>query len=171
MSDRPAVVVFLRAVVGPFIGGLLGAVVALVVGAEVMLAAGHGLGHASEAAVLFLGAWAVAIVIGAALGVCAFLALATLVRLLIFALGRRPWPWSGSVHGGALAAGLLLALSSRGCAGWIGSRGGAGGDTALPRFIVYVAGGVAAVPAMIIGGALAGFLHRQRSKRSRSADS
>jgi hypothetical protein len=110
-----------------------------------------------------LGAWAVAIVIGASLGICAFLVLATAVRLLAFAFGRRPWPWSGSVHGGALAVGILIALSSRGCAGWMGSR--AADNAGLYRFLAYVLGGILAAPAMIVGGAIAGFIHRLRSKR------
>src|SRR5262252_6097083 len=107
---RSAGVVFFRAVIGPMIGAAVGAAVALAVGAVVVMAAGHGIGHAGEAVGLFLGAWAVAIVVGAALGVGAFLVAATSVRVLRFALGKRPWPWSGSVHGGALAVGLMVAL-------------------------------------------------------------
>jgi hypothetical protein len=160
---RSAIVVFLRALIGPALGGVLGTAVALALGAEFIVAAGHGIAHSREAAGLFLGAWVVAIVIGGSLGVCAFLLLSTVVRLLAFAFGRRPWPWSGSVHAGALAVAVIVALSSRGCGTWLGSRAG---DTAeLYQFFAYVVGGIVAGPAMIIGGAVAGAIHRLRRKR------
>jgi len=160
-------VVFLRALIGPIIGGALGAAVALVAGGVVMVAAGHGLGHAGEAAALFLGAWAVAVVVGAACEVGAFLTVATAVRLLRFALGRRPWPWSGSVHGGALALGLLIVLSTRACAG--GTHAPSADEEAIFRFIIVVGGGLAVGPGMIVGGALGGWIHRRRERRAQGA--
>jgi hypothetical protein len=157
----------LGVLIGPAIGGALGAAVAVVAGAGVMVAAGHGLAHSGEAAGLFLGAWAVAIVVGAAAGVGAFLVAATLVRLLRFALGKRPWPWSGSVHGGALAAGLMVALVSRGCAARVHTPDE--DSTAIYVFIIYVLGGVLAGPAMIVGGVVAGLFHRRRARRRAEA--
>jgi hypothetical protein len=161
---RSGAVVFFRAVIGPIVGGAVGAAVALLAGGVVMVAAGHGIAHAGEAVGLFLGAWAVAIVIGAAFGVGAFLVAATSVRLLRFALGRRPWPWSGSVHGGALAVGLLVALSSHACASRVHATSADSGG--IYRLIIYVAAGVMAGPAMVVGGALGGWIHRRREGAS-----
>lgn len=155
--------VFFRAVIGPIVGGAIGAAVGVAAGAVLVYTAGHGIAHAGSAAALVLGAWAVAIVIGAACGIAAFLVAATSVRLLRYALGKRPWPWSGSVHGAALAVGLMVALSSRGCAGRIHATGA--DDGGIYRFLIYVAAGVAAGPAMIVGGAVGGWIHRRRAQR------
>ena len=93
---RSAVVAFLRATVGPLVGGLLGAVAGALLGFWLMMTAGHGIAHSGAAAGLFLGVWALAIVVGAGLGIALFLSLATLVRGARFLLAAGRGPGAGA---------------------------------------------------------------------------
>ena len=157
---RSAAASFFRVAVGPLLGALLGAALGALLGFWLVMAAGHGVAHSGAAAGLVLGFWAVSIVIGAVLGMGLFLVLSTLVRGGRFLLGRRPWPWSGSVHLGALLLGLAVMLGMR-ALGRYGATHAADSAT-LVQLAADTVGLLLALPAMVAGGMLAGWIHRRR---------
>lgn len=157
----------LRTAVGPLVAGGVAGLLGFIAGGLVLLAGGKGLGHAGGAAAVFFVAWLLGTAAAAALGLAAFLVVATAIRLVRFALGRRPWPWTGSVHGGALATLALFALAGRSCSHALVPAGalaapGSPGDSQLLSVLIELAFLVVGLPAMVVGGAVAGSIHRPR---------
>jgi len=149
-----------KAGAGPLAGALLGAAVGFILGLKLLEGAGHGVAHSGAAAGVVLGFWALGILAGAALGLGLFLALATVVRGVLFACGRRPWPWRGSVQLGALSAGLgiFFGLDRLG-------RHPLGPDHEGAATVLQLAadtlGLLLAFPAVIAGGLLGAWAHRR----------
>jgi hypothetical protein len=157
----------LRTAIGPLLAGGVAGLLGFLAGGVVMLAGGKGIGHAGGAAAFFLVIWLAGTAAAAALGLAAFLVVATAIRLVRFALGRRPWPWSGTVHGGALATLALFALAGRSCGHALVPTSavaapGSPGEAQLVSFLIQLAFLVAGLPALVVGGVVAGLLHRPR---------
>jgi len=162
--QRSRLKTFLVMIAAPAIGAAIGALGGVLVGLELMLAAGHGVAHSGAAAGVVLGLWGLCILVGAALGAGLTLLAATLVRGLRFALGRRPWPWGGSVHLGALvfAAGVVLGLDHLGRAPRAQAVTSSG---TVVRLAADLLGLVLALPAAVAGGLTGSWLHGRASRR------